>query len=326
VADDSLTALIEASDLAALIRHIDGVCARRAWDELVDLRDRCEEAVTRGKQVWAVAQFAEYRLALEGPPSYAAGVMGDGKGRFALGPLWEVAASSHRWEEMEPHVTLPTIRALVAHERSIRGDEVGESEVDPHILGIPVGLQGWEPTYPVADYRSDRAVFPDEIFDMEMAWVELPDAPAREADDEVCDVLLDLVKPWWDDSLGKAEVATVTGTVEQAIRVLGPHRVRLAEVSASTALEAMAWAAASGGGHGRRRGTPSGRAAAWWVLLEVLGYDEVPDDPSGLGAEADELRWVLWDPGDRVGGWNLHMGIGDPDDGIAWVLSAVDAM
>jgi resuscitation-promoting factor RpfA len=326
VADDSLTSLIEGSDLAALIRHIDGACARRAWDELVDLRDRCEEAVTRGKQVWAVAQFAEYRLALEGPAPYAASVMGDGKGRFALGPLWEVAASTHTWADLSPQLELPTIRALVAHERSIRGDTVGEGEIDPHILGIPVVIQPWEPSYPVADYQSDRAVFPDEIFDIEMPWTDLPDPVERQNDDAVCDVLLDLVKPWWEDSLGKAEVSTVNGTVEQAIRTLGPHRVRLADVTAATAMEAMAWAGASGGGHGRRRGTPSGRTGAWWVMLEVLGYDDVPGDPTILGDEADELRWVLWDPGDRVGGWNLHVGISDPDDGIAWVLSAVDAV
>jgi hypothetical protein len=61
------------------------------------------------------------------------------------------------------------------------------------------------------------------------------------------------------------------------------------------------------------------------VLLEVLGYDEVPEDLDELGREAAALRWVLWDPGDRVGGWNLHLGIEDPADNLAWVLSAVDA-
>ncbi len=326
MADDALNALIEGSDLAGLLRYIDGVCSQRAWDDLVDLRDRCEEAVTRGKQVWAVAQFAEYRLALEAPAPFAAGVMADGKGRFALGPLWEVAASSHSWTDLSPVVEIPTIRAMVGHERSIRGDTVAEDEIDAMVLGVPAMQQAWEPAYPVADYRSDCAVFPDDIFDLEMAWVDLPDPGDRDAEDGVCDTLLDLVKPWWDDSLGKAEVVTMTGSIEQAIRTLGPHRVRMAEVDAATAMEAMTWAGASGGGHGRRRGTPSGRASAWWVLLEVLGYGDVPEDLSVLGSEADELRWVLWDPGDRVGGWNLHIGISDPEDGIAWVLSAVDAV
>ena len=159
-----------------------------------------------------------------------------------------------------------------------------------------------------------------------MTWTELPDPAEPDDEDAVTDALMDLVKPWWEDSLGKAEVVTVTGTVEQAIRSLGPHRVRLADVDLRTALAAMAWAGASGGGHGRRRGTPTGRAGAWWVMLEALGHDEVPEDLASVGDEAEELRWVLWDPGDRIGGWNLHIGIEDRDDGIAWVLSAVDAV
>jgi hypothetical protein len=323
---DALTELIEASDLAGLNKYVDGVCARRAWEELIDLRDRCEEAVKRGKQVWAVAQFAEYRLALEAPAPLAASVLSDGRGRFSLGPLWEVAASTHTWADLRDHVDVPTVRAMTAHERSIRGDTVEDTEIDPRVLGIPVAIQGWEPDYPVAEYRSDRAAFPDDIFDIDMSWVDLPEAVEPESEDSVCEILTDLVRPWWEDSLGKAEVVTVDGTIEQAIRSLGPHRVRAVDVSAATALEAMVWAGASGGAHGRRRGTPSGRAAAWWVVLEVLGYDEVPDDLESVGRQADELRWVLWDPGDRIGGWNLHLGIEDPHDGLAWVLSAVDAM
>ncbi|MDJ0791406.1 MAG: hypothetical protein QNJ71_05880 [Acidimicrobiia bacterium] len=323
--DDAVTALIEASDLAGLLRHIDGICSRRAWDELIDLRDRCEEAVERGKQVWAVAQFAEYRLALEAPGEVAASVMDDGRGRFALGPLWEVAASSHPWEDLEPHLTVPTVRAMVAHERSIRGDEVREAEIDPQILGIPVAIQSWEPAYPVAEYKSDRAAFPDDIHEIAMEWVELSDAAPIQPEDSVTDVMLDLVKPWWEDSQGKAEVATVDGTIEQAIRSLGPHRIRMTEVTPAQAMEAMAWAGASGGGYGRRRGTPAGRAGAWWVVLEALGYDEVPDHVAQLGDEARELRWVLWDPGDRIGGWNLYLGVEDATDGVAWVISAVDA-
>ena len=326
MSEEALTALIEGSDLAGLIRAIDGICSRREWDELVELRDRCDEAVSRGKQLWAVSQFAEYRLALEAPADLASTVMIDGRGRFSLGPLWEVAASSHTWSDLEPYLEAPTIRALVAHERAIRGDIVNEGDVESAVLEIPVTIQSWEPSYPTAKYTSDRATFPDDIFDIEMAWTDLGEPVGAQPDDEVSNVLMELVKPWWDDSQGKAEVVTVDGTIEQAIRVLGPHRARIAEVSLATAMEAMAWAGASGGGHGRRRGTPVGRAGAWWVLLDVLGFDDVPEDASGLGDEAEGLRWVLWDPGDRVGGWNLHLGVEDPGDGVAWALTAVDAV
>jgi hypothetical protein len=324
-APDSLQDLIEGSDLAGLTRYVDGVCASREWDRLTVVVDRCNEAVERGKQVWAIAQYAEYRMALDAPGEMAGSVMSDGRGRFALGPLWEVAASTHTWDDLSQHVTVPTVRAMIAHERSIRGESVGPESIDPRVLEIPVEIQSWEPAYPVADYQSDRATFPDDIFDLPMKWIDLPEAIERDDDDGVTHSLLELVGPWWEDSLGHAETVTVDGSIEEGIRALGPHRVRATDVDLSTALEAMVWAGASGGAHGRRRGTPRGRAAAWWVILEILGYDDVPDDLEQLGQEAAELRWVLWDPGDRVGGWNLHIGIEDPTDGIAWVLSAVDA-
>ncbi len=322
-----LKALIESSDLAGLNRYIDGICARRDWDELVDLRDRCNEAVERGKQLWGTAQFAEYRLALEAPVKVAfdAGVLADGRGRFALGPLWEVAASTHPWADFVDLDLAPTIRTMIGHERSIRGDTVGSDDVDRRVLLPPVGMALWEPDYPVAEYKSDRADFPDPFEDLDLGWLDLPDPAEIEDEDGVCHALMELVKPWWEDSLGKAEAITVDGTIEEGISALGPSRARTEDVDASDAIAAMAWAGSSGGGHGRRRGTPTGRSGAWWVILEALGYDELPDDVAAIGEELDELRWVLWDPGDAIGGWGLHVGIEDPEDSIAWILSAVDA-
>ena len=58
-------------------------------------------------------------------------------------------------------------------------------------------------------------------------------------------------------------------------------------------------------------------------MAAALGYDEPPDDDD-WGEEGHELEWLLWDPGDQVGGWGLHVAIADATDGIAWVLSAVD--
>ena len=101
---DHLIALVEGSDLNGLVRFIDGIVAERDWDGLVELRDRCLEATERGKQLWGAAQFAEYRIALDAPGPYAGAVVREGAGRYALGPLWEVAASTHTWDELEvPH-------------------------------------------------------------------------------------------------------------------------------------------------------------------------------------------------------------------------------
>ena len=64
---------------------------------------------------------------------------------------------------------------------------------------------------------------------------------------------------------------------------------------------------------------------AWWTLAALLGLDDI-DDPDLLGEGLDELRWFRWDPGDQIGGWAFHLAVADPADGLAWALSAVDAI
>ncbi len=145
-------------------------------------------------------------------------------------------------------------------------------------------------------------------------------------DRDACDALLDVVRPWLDESSGRGEAVAVAGTAEAAIRALGPHRVRASEVPLTTAMAMMAFAGASGGAYGRRRGTPAGRAAAWWAVATLLGMeDDWPVDSDLLGDEAAGLRWLVWDPGDRIGGWALHLAVEDPEDALAWAVSAVDA-
>jgi hypothetical protein len=321
---DRLRALIESSDLDGLVRFIDGLVEAREWDGLVAVRDGCVEAVERGKQVWGAAQFVEYRMALDAPAEYVGAVVLPGAGRFALGPLWEVAASTHTWAELDPHLTDPAARAFAAHERSIRGEDVGDPDIDPRIVEVPLRLQTWEPDYPVAVYRSDRADFPERALP-DLDWVELPGAPRVGERDEAIDGLLELVKPWIEDSSGRGEGTCVEGAAHDAIRALGPHRVRMAEIGFDDALSLMVWTGASGGAYGRRRGTPAGRAATWWALAALLGAeDDWPPDPAWMGDTAAALRWWVWDPGDRVGGWNFHLAVEDLDVGLAWSVTAVD--
>jgi hypothetical protein len=321
---DRLRGLIEASDLDGLVRLIDDLVAAQRWDGLVRVRDGCLEAVDRGKQVWGAAQFAEYRMALDAPAHLAASVVLAGAGRFALGPLWEVAASSHTWTELEAHLADPAPRAFAAHERSIRGEALGAVDIDQRIVDIPLPLQAWEPRYPVAVYRADRADFPESDHPS-LEWHELPGTSVRGERDEVVDALLELVRPWVDESSGRGEGVAVSGDFQDAIRALGPRRVRIGAISLEEALATMVWTGASGGAYGRRRGTPAGRSGAWWALASILGMEEPwPPDPIALGDEAGALRWWLWDPGDRVGGWNFHLAVEDPDEGLAWAVSAVD--
>ena len=68
-----------------LLRIVDGYCEIAGWNELVDFRMRCQEAVTRGKQLWGVDEHIRYRLALEAPGSFAGPVLTEGAARFAAG-------------------------------------------------------------------------------------------------------------------------------------------------------------------------------------------------------------------------------------------------
>src|SRR3990172_6099053 len=154
----SIKETVDGGDLDALIRLVDGLCSSRDWDGVVEVRDRCLHALERGLQLWPAAEYDEYRLAPHAPPAFAGRVVPEPAGRFALGPLWEVAASTHSWAELGPHLPSGPTRALAAHERVMRGEDVqGDPTIDPAVLEIPLMLERWEPQYPVATYRSSQA-------------------------------------------------------------------------------------------------------------------------------------------------------------------------
>ena len=130
-----LGSAVAAGDLDALIRLVDGLCSAREWGRVVELRDRCRHALEqRGLQLWPAAEYAEYRLALEAPADVAASVVTEEAGRFALGPLWEVAASTHACDVLDPHLAPGPSRSLAAHERVLRGEDLRDADVDDQVL------------------------------------------------------------------------------------------------------------------------------------------------------------------------------------------------
>ena len=152
---ENLGALIEAGDLNGLLRAVDGLCAAGGWDDLVELADRCEEAIERGKQLWPIAGHIDYRLALEAPGEYAADVLDSSTPRFSIGPLTEVAAFAHTWAELAGHLGSPYVAAYVAQERVLRGEDLtGDTRAHPEVLDLPLKIELWEPVYPLASYRS----------------------------------------------------------------------------------------------------------------------------------------------------------------------------
>jgi hypothetical protein len=321
----SIPETVAAGDLDELIRLVDGLCAAREWGPVVEVRDRCRHALeTRGLQLWPAAEYAEYRLALDAPADFAAAVVTEEAGRFALGPLWEVAASRLRWAELRDHLEPGPARAMAAHERVVRGEDLASDDtVDRHVLDIPLSLLPWEPRYSTARYSSD-AVESEPPPAVSMHELELPNPGPGVDDDEAIDALVDVGAVWAHQSNGSARAVTVEGSAEAAIAALGIERCRIAEVDGAEALALLAWAASDGGAYGRRRGSPVGRFAAWWLVATLADLDW-PADAADVERTVGAMRWVVWEPIDLTGGWVACVAVESPDLGLGWSLEALDS-
>lgn len=318
--DETTLTAIELADTDTLIRSVDGMSARRAWDDMLTLRVHLAAALERGRQLWGVDEHVRYRLALEAPAEVAVPVVMEGPARFTLGPLTEVVAQAKTFAEMDDLLTSPAPRTVIAHERALRGEAVA-AEIDTSVFDIPL-LQPWEPDYPLAEYKSDRAEFPTpepvagEVLDLLDGGRRIDDEPTEEA-------LLALVTPWTSMSNGVTDLAIVEGSALQAIAALGVPHATGRRVGLAHALEWMAWTAASGGAHGRRRGMAAGRFGAWSAVAALAGLDW-PVDPDEFFEAGESLEWWLWSDGATTG-WVLQLAVHDPVDGLAWAFSAADA-
>ncbi|MPZ52450.1 MAG: hypothetical protein GEU79_06920 [Acidimicrobiia bacterium] len=316
---DRIADAVESTDTDELLRIIDGFCQAREWDELLNLRHRCAEALTRGRQLWGVDEHIRYRLALEAPGSWAGPVIDEGPTQFTLGSLAETASSTKTWAELEPHIHLETARRTVAAERAVRGEMMPEGTD----LELPRHLQHWEPSYPAPVFRSDRvdAPTPDlaEPKPIETAAAEIVDDPGGTA------ALESLVHPWITESNGVVSAVCVDGDGPSAVAALGAPQIEVAPLDGPTALAWMAWAASTGGAHGRRPGLAAGRAAAWFVVSELSDLDW-PADPDQVGAGLERLRWWRWSAGGSETGWTIQIAADDPESGLAWALGAQDAL
>lgn len=327
LSDDALERAINHADLDALTETVDSLCLDERFDEIVALRHRCRAALVRGLQLWPVAAYCDYRLALDAPDARALTGLGELSERFMLGPFAEVLASTHTFSSLSDALPISPDSAAFAHERVLRGDDLTEDPFAlrlPDVLGLPLTLHHWEPDYALAEYRPDRVrcdppTMPGSWSAAMLTMVE------RVVDPTVEGALRDLIAPWLIGSNGRVEVATVEGTAQDAVGALGLRRASFAEVAMPAAVAFMAWAASTGGANGRRRGAATGRMRAWWALRALTGLDEDEVHPDELGEAAAELRFFLWNDGSPETGWSLRVAVEDAEDGLAWAIAAVDA-
>lgn len=322
-----LDTLVHRADLDGLVRLLDASVAAQDWAGLLRVRDRTRAAVSTGRQLWPIATLAEYRLALWAPAEWSAHVLDDESGRFTIGPLTEVAAQHHTFADLAPHVHEAHRLGLLAHERSLRGEPIPPATPDP--FEIPFERQPWEPVYALATYRDDGLDDPPPALPSGLGAAPVAPLPrdAEQLDDELVEsAVRQLFDTWTAASNGRVDVCCVEGTAAQAVGALGVPSARLAALPAADALAWLAWAGATGAAHGRRRGAASGRFGAWW-LVAALGdlVDEWPPPPDDVGAAAQRLRWWWWDAGEPSLGWSVHLAVEDPDEGVAWAISAHDA-
>ena len=110
------------------------------------------------------------------------------------------------------------------------------------------------------------------------------------------------------------------------MRSLGLTKARVAPVSPADAFAHIAWAAASGGAHGRRRGAATGRFVAWWTAAALVDLlHDWPLSADELDVATEEMQWYLWDEGSDPVGWSLRLAVEDPTAELAWAVAAADA-
>lgn len=320
----SLEELIQRADLDGLVRHVDNACATRDWDHVLRIRNEARAAVATGRQLWPIATLANFRLALWAPAHLAVRALDDTARTFMPGPVSEILAVHHTWSDLEPHLEHGHDRSLVAYERSLRGDVVGTSE--PAVLDIPFALAPWEPRYATAGYDDDGVV--DEMPSFRFDWQPAQGVGGAEIlRDDTSQVFARMMSPWTSQSEGSARAVVVEGGVAEAMGGLGVVDARIAPLSPDEGLTWLAWAASSGGAHGKRRGGATGRSEALWMLSVFTGLDDDwPESFDELGSVVGGLEfWAFSSVDHPANEWWLQMLIVDEEEGLTLGLMARDA-
>ncbi len=334
--NSEIRSIVDRADLDDLVRLVDGLCASRAWADLMQTRDMCREATRTGRQVWPIATLCEYRLALHAPAEWAHRVIGDDSSRFTIGPLTEVIAQNHSWSDLNGFIAPGPHREIVAHERVLRGERVVSAESMSNVLDLPLELFDWEPEYPLAEYSDEgvAAPCPCDRWVHEWTAVDLIQDPTAVIvgidDDETDTALRNLVEPWTAASGGHAQCIAVEGDLDALATASKRASLRSTSISSGQALQWLVWCAASGGSHGRRRGSSSGRFSAWWMLAAIAGLSHRWDElqatgqlPAELGRAANRLDWFRIDLEERHS-YELSLAVVDHDENITIGLFAFD--
>ena len=113
--------------------------------------------------------------------------------------------------------------------------------------------------------------------------------------------------------------------VLDALAALNIHEARLSLLTSGEALAWLAWAGASGGAHGRRRGNALGRDAAWWTIAALTGQtSHWPLTNDAFETATDSLQWFWWDANDPTSGWNVRLCVHHAERNRSWAFALTD--
>ncbi len=303
------------------VARIDTLVSQGDWDGLERLRQQCKSQTPTIAMPVSPAALCDYHLVLGAPASGAARVLNDPAQESPLGPLPEVAACRHTWASLGP--LLRGVAAEFAGERAIRGDTiVPSSHRGDGDAGVPFLLQPWEPSYQLADYRQYDTRFPAPAGPAWTSSPQLPPPGEAIGDPHVVDAFGELMRGWRSGDAGRPTIVTVEGDHLHAIAALGHIRVGLAPIPFAEALRWLAWAGASGGRTGNRRGASTGRTLAWMAVASLAGVSEDwPIEPGELGEIGAGLHWFLWNDL-HADDWVLRMAVHDDIEELGFAISA----
>jgi hypothetical protein len=146
-------------------------------------------------------------------------------------------------------------------------------------------------------------------------------------DNGVVDAAHQLVAAWTTSSNGTLQVGAAQGSETHALASIGIASATLRELEPTQALALLAWAGASGGAFGRRRGAAAGRDSAWWLLGALSGRsDQWPLDNDEIGDVLHSLKWWWFDADQNPTGWQLQLVIVHEQRGLSWAINARDSV
>jgi hypothetical protein len=136
-----------------------------------------------------------------------------------------------------------------------------------------------------------------------------------------------LIGAWTTSSNGTLQVGAARGDETHALTSLGITSATLRALQPTQALSLLAWAGASGGAFGRRRGAAAGRDSAWWLLGALSGRsDQWPLKNGEIGDVLNSLKWWWFDANESPTGWQLQLVIVDEKRGLSWAINARDSV